>query len=120
MCSRSTTAQLTTWSTSTGRIPRTAAAAPTSRASTASPRCRCDSAAVHPDPKETMRRAAMYVRVSTDRQTAENQLEDVRRLAVARGYEPVVYEEVESAAKARPVLDGMLSDVRLGRVDAVA
>jgi DNA invertase Pin-like site-specific DNA recombinase len=66
------------------------------------------------------RRAALYVRVSTDRQTADNQVEDVRRLALARGYEPVVYEEVESAAKSRPVLDRMLADVRAGRVQAVA
>jgi DNA invertase Pin-like site-specific DNA recombinase len=68
----------------------------------------------------TTKRCAMYVRVSTDRQTAENQLAEVRQLAVARGYEPVVYEEVESAAKARPVLDSMLADVRAGRLQAVA
>jgi DNA invertase Pin-like site-specific DNA recombinase len=68
----------------------------------------------------TTKRCAMYVRVSTDRQTAENQLAEVRQLAVARGYEPVVYEEVESAAKVRPVLDQMLADVRAGRVHAVA
>jgi DNA invertase Pin-like site-specific DNA recombinase len=63
---------------------------------------------------------AVYLRISTDRQTVENQAAEVRQLAVARGYEPVVYEEVESAAKARPVLDRMLSDVRAGRVRAVA
>jgi DNA invertase Pin-like site-specific DNA recombinase len=66
------------------------------------------------------RRAAIYLRVSTDRQTSENQLAEVRQLALARGYEPVIYEEVESAAKARPVLDRMLGDVRAGRVQAVA
>jgi DNA invertase Pin-like site-specific DNA recombinase len=66
------------------------------------------------------RRAAVYVRVSTDRQQVENQMAEVRQLVVARGYEPVVYEEVESAAKARPVLDQMLVDVRAGRVHAVA
>jgi DNA invertase Pin-like site-specific DNA recombinase len=68
----------------------------------------------------TARRAALYLRVSTDRQTADNQLAEVRQLAVARGYEPVVYEEVESAAKARPVFDRMIADVRAGRVQAVA
>ena len=67
-----------------------------------------------------MHRAALYVRVSTDRQTAENQVADVRQLAVARGFEPVIYEEVESAAKARPVMEQMLADVRAGRVQAVA
>jgi DNA invertase Pin-like site-specific DNA recombinase len=66
------------------------------------------------------RHAAIYLRVSTDRQTAENQIAEVRQLALARGYDPVVYEEVESAAKARPVLDRMLADVRAGRVQAVA
>ena len=66
------------------------------------------------------KRAALYVRVSTDRQTADNQIAEVRQLALARGYEPVLYEEVESAAKARPVFDRMLADVRAGRVQAVA
>jgi DNA invertase Pin-like site-specific DNA recombinase len=65
-------------------------------------------------------KAALYLRVSTDRQTAENQVAEVRQLAVARGFEPVVYEEVESAVKSRPILDRMLADVRAGRVQAVA
>lgn len=67
-----------------------------------------------------MPRAALYLRVSTNRQTAENQVAEVHQLARARGFEPVVYEEVESAAKARPVLDRMMADVRAGRVQAVA
>ena len=73
-----------------------------------------------PEPSPSPRRAAVYLRVSTDRQTAENQVAEVRQLAVARGYEPVVYEEIESAAKVRPVLDRMLADLRAGRVQAVA
>jgi DNA invertase Pin-like site-specific DNA recombinase len=60
----------------------------------------------------TARCSAVSLRVSTDRQQTENQVEDVKRLAAARGYEPVVYEEVESAA--RPVFDGMMNDVRAG------
>ena len=67
-----------------------------------------------------MKSAAIYLRVSTDRQTVANQLAEVRQLALARGFEPIVYEEVESAAKARPVLDRMLDDARAGRVQAVA
>ncbi len=63
---------------------------------------------------------SVYLRVSTDRQTVVNQAAEVRQLALARGYEAVLYEEVESAAKARPVLDRMLADVRAGRVQAVA
>ncbi len=64
--------------------------------------------------------AALYIRVSTDRQTAENQLAELRQLAAARGFEPMSYEEVESAAKARPVMDRMLADARAGRVRATA
>ncbi len=63
--------------------------------------------------------AALYVRVSTDRQTVENQIADLRQLAAARGFEAVIYEEVESAAKARPVLDRMIGDARAGRVRAI-
>jgi predicted site-specific integrase-resolvase len=68
----------------------------------------------------TSMKAAVYVRVSTDRQTVQNQLADLERLAQARGYEVTVYEEVESAAKARPVLYRLLADARAGRVQAVA
>ena len=67
-----------------------------------------------------MTTAAVYLRVSTDRQTVQNQHADLLRLVQARGYEPAVYEEVESAAKARPVLDRLLADARAGRVEAVA
>jgi DNA invertase Pin-like site-specific DNA recombinase len=64
--------------------------------------------------------AAVYVRVSTDKQSIRNQLADLQRLVEARGYEPGLYEEVESAAKARPILDRLLADARAGRVRAVA
>jgi putative DNA-invertase from lambdoid prophage Rac len=64
--------------------------------------------------------AGVYLRVSTDRQTVENQRADLDRLVRARGYEPIVYEEIESAAKVRPVLDRLLADARAGRIAAVA
>ncbi len=67
-----------------------------------------------------MTTAAVYLRVSTDRQTVQNQHADLLRLVQARGYEAAVYEEVESAAKARPVLDRLLADARAGKVQAVA
>lgn len=67
----------------------------------------------------TVNTAALYLRVSTDRQTTANQRGDLERLALARGLTPLVYEETESAAKARPVLDRMLADARAGRVQAV-
>jgi DNA invertase Pin-like site-specific DNA recombinase len=60
--------------------------------------------------------AALYIRVSNDKQTVENQVAELRQLAAARGYEPVIYEEVESAAKARPVMDRMVADARSDRV----
>ena len=63
--------------------------------------------------------AAIYVRVSTDRQTTENQLADLQRLAQARDMQVTIYEEVESAVKKRPVLENMLSDCRAGKVQAV-
>jgi putative DNA-invertase from lambdoid prophage Rac len=73
-------------------------------------RCsRCADPRVHDRPKP-----------ATEKQTAENQIAEVRQLACARGFAPVIYEEVESAAKARPVLDRMLADVRAGKVQAVA
>lgn len=66
-----------------------------------------------------MKTAALYVRVSTDKQTVENQVAELRQLAAARGLDPVIYEEVESAAKARPVLDRMLADASAGKVRAI-
>ena len=66
------------------------------------------------------RTAALYLRVSTDRQTTDNQRDAVKTMARARGYEAAVYEEVESAAKARPVYERMMTDARAGRVQAVA
>ena len=65
-------------------------------------------------------KAALYLRVSTDRQTVENQREEVERLARARGFEPVLFEETESAVRRRPVFDRMMSEVRVGRLQAVA
>ncbi len=76
---------------------------------------------MHPDDsKPAAGRAAVYIRVSTADQSVENQRGAVEQLARARGYDPVFYEEVESAAKKRPVLDRMIQDVRAGRVAAVA
>lgn len=58
---------------------------------------------------------AIYVRVSTDKQTAENQLADLYRLAQARGLGgPTLYSETESAAKKRPVLENLMTACRRG------
>lgn len=63
---------------------------------------------------------AIYLRVSTERQTNDNQRAEVEQLVRARGYDPVWYEEVESAVKRRPVLDRLLADAHRGKVQAVA
>jgi putative DNA-invertase from lambdoid prophage Rac len=68
----------------------------------------------------TTKTAALYLRVSTDKQTVENQRAEVEQLARARGFDVAVYEEVGSAVKARPVFQRLLADVRAGRVQAVA
>src|SRR5574341_780403 len=64
------------------------------------------------------RAAAVYVRVSTAEQTAANQVGELEQLARARGWEPVLFEETESAAKARPVLNQILE--RAGRGEFAA
>jgi DNA invertase Pin-like site-specific DNA recombinase len=63
--------------------------------------------------------AALYARVSTTEQTTENQLPEMERLARARGFDVARYEETESAAKVRPVLDRLLNDARAGKLGAV-
>jgi putative DNA-invertase from lambdoid prophage Rac len=66
------------------------------------------------------KRAAVYLRISCDRGTVENQRLAVEQMALARGFEFEVYEEVESAVKHRPVFERMLADARAGRIQAVA
>ena len=61
----------------------------------------------------SMKRAALYVRVSSDAQTVENQIRELRQLANRRGWDVVeVYRDAGiSGAKGRngrPGLDSML------------
>ena len=68
-----------------------------------------------------MKRAALYLRVSTLDQHPETQLYDLRQMAAQRGYE-VVQEHTDriSGVKARrPGLDEMMRDARRGRFDVV-
>jgi DNA invertase Pin-like site-specific DNA recombinase len=70
------------------------------------------------------RRAALYVRVSTDRQTVENQELQLRQVAERRGWQVVeVYSDAGvSGAKdrrQRPGLDRMLSDASRRKFDVV-
>ena len=65
-------------------------------------------------------KAALYLRVSTDKQSTENQRPEVELLAKARAFEVTqVYEETMSAAKSRPIFEGMLKDARRGKFKAL-
>jgi DNA invertase Pin-like site-specific DNA recombinase len=70
------------------------------------------------------KRAAIYVRVSTDRQTVENQLRELRQIAERRGWE--VVKEYNDAGisgskgrNGRPGLDEMLKDAQRRRFDVI-
>jgi DNA invertase Pin-like site-specific DNA recombinase len=68
-----------------------------------------------------MKRAALYLRVSTVDQHPETQLYDLRQMAAQRGYEVVAeFTDKISGTKARrPGLDQMMADARRGRFDVV-
>jgi predicted site-specific integrase-resolvase len=68
--------------------------------------------------------AALYVRVSTDAQTVENQIRELRQVAARRGWDVVeVYSDAGiSGAKGRngrPGLDSMLKDASRRKFDIV-
>ena len=68
-----------------------------------------------------MKRAALYLRVSTIDQHPETQLHDLRGLAAQRGFEIVEeYTDKISGVKARrPGLDQLMADARRGKFDVV-
>jgi DNA invertase Pin-like site-specific DNA recombinase len=68
-----------------------------------------------------MKRAGLYIRVSTIDQHPETQLLDLRQLAAQRGLEIVQeYTDRISGAKAKRLgLDQMMADARRGRFDVV-
>jgi|SRR5215831_11236890 len=70
------------------------------------------------------KRAALYVRVSTDAQTVENQISELSQVAVRRGWQVVqIYRDAGiSGAKGRsqrPGLDAMLKDASRRKFDVV-
>jgi DNA invertase Pin-like site-specific DNA recombinase len=72
----------------------------------------------------TIRRAALYLRVSTDKQTVENQELQLRQIAERRGWEVVeVYSDAGISGakdrKQRPGLDRMLNDASRRKFDVV-
>lgn len=66
-------------------------------------------------------RAALYARVSTADQTTENQLEELRRYAEARGWTPNEYVDhgISGAKDRRPALDEMRRDCQRRKVDVL-
>jgi DNA invertase Pin-like site-specific DNA recombinase len=66
-------------------------------------------------------RAAVYLRVSKDNgtQDEQNQEPDCLRICAARGWEPVVFREQESAVKHRPEWERLKVCVHRGEVGAV-
>ena len=70
------------------------------------------------------KRAALYVRVSTDQQTVENQVQELRQVAERRGWDVIeVYRDAGiTGAKGRdqrPGLDAMLNDANRRKFDIV-
>src|SRR5262249_37379122 len=70
------------------------------------------------------KKAAIYVRVSTDKQTLENQVRELCQIAERRGWEVVeeYHDAGISGAKGRdgrPGLDQMLNDAKRRKFDVV-
>jgi len=64
-------------------------------------------------------RLALYCRVSTDKQTTENQKLRLVEYAEQMGYDYAIFEEVESTRKTRPVKQALLAQLRTKKFDAV-
>ena len=69
-----------------------------------------------------MTRAALYARVSTTGQTAENQLLALKSFAAARGWAAAEFVDhgVSGTRERRPALEALLAEARARRVDVVA
>ena len=68
-----------------------------------------------------MKRAALYLRVSTVDQNPETHLHDLHQMAAQRGYEIVQADtdRISGTKAKRPGLDQMMADARRGRFDVV-
>ena len=64
-------------------------------------------------------RAAMYLRVSTDKQKTDMQVSEVRRYVRAMGWHGVEYVEKESSVKHRPVFEQLMDHAKQRRFDVV-
>ena len=72
-------------------------------------------------PDIAMKRAAIYVRVSTIDQNLETQLLDLHQMAAQRGYQIVAEftDKLSSVKARRPGLEALMAEARRGKVDAV-
>jgi DNA invertase Pin-like site-specific DNA recombinase len=69
-----------------------------------------------------MKKAVLYLRVSTLDQNPQTQLHDLRQMAQQRGYEVLrEYQDcgISGARTRRPALDSLLEDARRGKFDVV-
>jgi DNA invertase Pin-like site-specific DNA recombinase len=67
-------------------------------------------------------KAALYCRCSTNHQTVDTQLDELRRAATARGWEVVgefVDEAVSGGTRNRPQLDRLMQAARRGEISAI-
>ena len=64
-------------------------------------------------------KVALYLRVSTDNQTTENQRIRLEEYAKSNNWEYDVFDEVESTRKTRPVKQALLAKLRAKEYDAV-
>jgi DNA invertase Pin-like site-specific DNA recombinase len=78
---------------------------------------------MHPTTPQTTKtqRAALYARVSTDTQTTDNQLLELRDYAARQGWTTTEYVDhaVSGSKESRPALDRLMSDGRRRRFDLV-
>ncbi|TQS78668.1 MAG: hypothetical protein A3205_09035 [Methanomassiliicoccales archaeon Mx-03] len=74
-----------------------------------------------PTPLNRETKVAIYSRVSTNKQTTDNQIERLKAVADARGYVVFdVYSDTASGAKShRPELDRMLADAKRHQFDRI-
>lgn len=67
-----------------------------------------------------VKRAVLYIRVSTQDQTVENQKPELIQIAEARGFKVIdTIEETASAAKQRPGFERVMSLAHKGKINAV-
>jgi putative DNA-invertase from lambdoid prophage Rac len=72
--------------------------------------------------KQTMiltHKTAIYCRVSTDKQTTENQKPRLLQYALDRKYDFTFFDEVETTRKSRPVKQSLLERIRCGEFKIV-